>query len=117
MERGNSGERERMRVGGMQKAYTPSPDFITVSTETFIPPRILCHSALNRGLFFGMLIALQCGMYYSVAVIILLFSFRSRVEEAKCCLSVHFFLKVRLIISALKEQCRKRQRREDGVCA
>lgn len=75
----------------MQKAYTPSPDFITVSTETFISPRILCHSALNRGLFFGMLIALQCGMYYSAAVIILLFSFRSRVEEAKCCLSVHFF--------------------------
>lgn len=102
----------------MQKAYTPSPDFITVSTETFISPRILCHSALNRGLFFGMLIALQCGMYYSAAVIILLFSFRSRVEEAKCCLSVHFFfLKVRLIISALKERCRKRQRREDGVCA
>lgn len=76
----------------MQKAYTPSPDFITVSTEAFISPRIPCHSALNQDPgFFGMLIALQCGMYYSAAVIILLFSFRQRVEEAKGCLSVHFF--------------------------
>lgn len=55
----------RRRLGEMQKPYTPSPDFITVSTETFISLRILCHSALNRGPFFDMLIALRHVLFNS----------------------------------------------------